>query len=109
MLAIDDEQSGGNDDRRAGEHGRAWPGPEDGEADDQCPQHRGVLEGCDERGITETIALREEHLADAAANPRNDQIERIEATGQYPAERCCGEREESRKAREINHNCCRWL
>ena len=102
MLAVDDEQARGDHDCRAHQDGGARPGVEDDQAEEERPDHRGVVEGGDERRVAEAIALGEQDLAYPAEDAGRDQEDQVEEIGHHPAERHGDQRAERREQGEID-------
>ena len=84
------------------EHDRARPGGEHRDRHHQRPQHRGVVERRDQRGLAETVALGEEDLAEASEDAGADQQNEVGGRRQMPAEGHGAEREQGGEQREID-------
>lgn len=69
MLAIDDEDAGGDDDDGADQHGHARHVAEDEVGDNAAEQDRRIFERRDGGDIGMAVTFRQQDLRDAAAKP----------------------------------------
>src|SRR5262249_30673659 len=86
-LAPDHEQTGGRNDAGTDEDQHAWHLAEHQKAEEERPQHRGVVERRDQRGRRKPIAFRQQDVRDAAADADDNQRGELGPVRHEPAQR----------------------